>query len=152
MCVRLSHAPHWRATAYECFQWPIEEAVALVLAALGLLHHVTDHSHLLSTCYWSIGLLMKDQIIFWLETKYKYCHVINLNCLLTSLLTCNLPSSTARFISLKHFLSSICCSSCPFNGFSLLRESSSNSSLWLSKSSVLVLYFSTQPYFPYPIM
>lgn len=52
------------------------------------------HCYLLSTCYClrSIGLLMKEQIIFWPETKYKYHHIININCLVTSLLTCNLPS------------------------------------------------------------
>lgn len=101
----------------QCFQLPTKKVAALIFAVLGLFITSQATLSLFSTykdCLRSIGLLMKDQIIFCLETKYKYYHIINLICLLSSLLTCNLPSSNARFIYLKHLLFSICHSSCPF--------------------------------------
>lgn len=114
--VRLSHALHWRATTYEMFPVAYMEGSGSRVSSAGLTSlHLRPHCHLLSShyCPRSIGLLVKDQIISWLETKYKYCHIINLNCPLTSLLTCNLPPSTASFTSLKRLFLQ-CHSSCSF--------------------------------------
>lgn len=84
--------------------------------------------------------LMKRSNYSWLEKIYKYHHIINHNCFLMSLLTCNLPFSIAgSSTTLKPHLNSTGHSPDPFSGVPLPRESSSNFAFRLSTSSVLVV-------------